>query len=197
MKFAPAGLDLFLAGESQAMLDNAVAVLKGAWGRHCYSDKGEALEAVVGTRLLASKKTIALAESCTGGLIASRITRIPGCSRYFDSACVSYSNASKVRLLSVPDLLLKEKGAVSAEVAAAMAEGIRLKASVDLGLSVTGVAGPEGASPQKPLGLVYIALSDASGVDIERHRLKGERKAVQAAAGQLALDLVRRALELA
>lgn len=156
--------------------------------------EGKTLEEIIGKLLLQQKKWLAIAESCTGGGIAARMTRIPGSSRYFDSACVIYSNRSKERLLGVPNALLAEKGAVSAEVAAAMAEGIRKKMGVDLGLSVTGIAGPDGGSPQKPVGLVYIALSDGRETIPERFQFHGDRETIQAEAAQTALEQVKRYL---
>ncbi|MDC4224451.1 MAG: CinA family protein [Candidatus Manganitrophus sp.] len=153
------------------------------------------MEEIVGKLLLQQKKWLAIAESCTGGRIAARMTRIPGSSRYFDSACVTYSNRSKEWLLGVPKRPSgREKGAVSAEVAAAMAEGIRKKAGVDLGLSVTGIAGPDGGSPQKPVGLVYIALSDGRETIPERFEFHGDRETIQAEAAQTALEQVKRYL---
>ncbi|MFQ5779654.1 MAG: CinA family protein, partial [Nitrospiria bacterium] len=109
---APAGVDLLLTGEEAAGLDEATATVKRRWGAFCYSFLGETLEEVVGGLLLKEKKRIAIAESCTGGRISARMTRVPGSSRYFESACVTYSNRSKERLLSVPASLLREKGAV-------------------------------------------------------------------------------------
>lgn len=156
--------------------------------------EGETLEEVIGRLLLEQKKWLAIAESCTGGRIAARMTRIPGSSRYFDSAFVSYSNRSKEKRLGVPPALLQEKGSVSPEVAAAMAEGIRKTAGVDLGLSVTGIAGPGGGSPQKPVGLVYIALSDGRETIPERFQFHGNRETIQAEAAQTALEKVRRYL---
>lgn len=160
------------------------------------NDSGEegALEVVVGRLLLQMEKRLAVAESCTGGRIAARLTRVPGSSRYFESACVTYSNRSKERLLSVPAALLKEKGAVSEEVALAMADGIRRKEEVTLGLAVTGIAGPEGGSAQKPVGLVYIALSDSNRSDAVRFHFDGAREAIQAQAAEMALEMVRRYL---
>lgn len=154
----------------------------------------ETLEEIVGRLLLEQKKWLAIAESCTGGRIAARITRIPGSSGYFDSACIAYSNRSKERLLGVPKTLLTEKGAVSAEAAAAMAEGIRKTAGVDLGLSVTGIAGPDGGSPQKPVGLVYIALSDGRETIPDRFQFHGDRETIQMEATQTALEKVKRYL---
>jgi nicotinamide-nucleotide amidase len=165
-------------------------------GTFIYGGEGETLEEVIGRLLLQQKKWLAIAESCTGGRIAARITCVPGSSRYFDSACVTYSNRSKEDLLGVPKDLLQKKGAVSAEVAVAMAEGIRKTAGVDLGLSVTGIAGPDGGTPQKPVGLVYIALSDGRETIPERFQFHGDRETIQAEAAQMALEKVRQYLVL-
>jgi len=156
--------------------------------------EGEALEVTVGRLLLEQGKYLSVAESCTGGRISARLTRVPGSSRYFESACITYSNRSKERLLSVPAALLKEKGAVSPEVAVAMAEGIRRKEGVALGLAVTGIAGPDGGSIEKPVGLVYIALADPERSEASRFRFEGEREAIQAEAAQTALEMLRRYL---
>ncbi|MFY9269142.1 MAG: CinA family protein [Candidatus Manganitrophaceae bacterium] len=149
------------------------------------------LEEVVGKLLWEKKKRLAIAESCTGGRIAARITRIPGSSRYFDAACVAYSNRSKEEFLGVPKKLLIEWGAVSAEVAMAMAEGIQKRTGADLGLGVTGIAGPEGGTPEKPVGLVYIGFSDGKEATVERHLFEGDREAVQTQAAERALERIR------
>lgn len=154
----------------------------------------ESLEEAIGRLLLKEGKTVSVAESCTGGRIAARLTRVPGSSRYFESACITYSNRSKERLLSVPPRLLNEKGAVSAEVAVAMAEGIRRKEGVALGLAVTGIAGPGGGSIEKPVGLVYIALSDSDRSEASRFLFEGEREAIQTQAAEMALETLRRYL---
>ncbi len=146
------------------------------------------IEQLIGDFLVKKGLSIAVAESCTGGRIASRITRIPGSSRYFESACVTYSNRSKERLLSVPGPLLEEKGAVSPEVVLAMARGVREKAGVDIGLAVTGIAGREGGSQKKPLGLVYIALSDRHRTVVSDFHFRGNRGKIQDTATQKALE---------
>ena len=156
--------------------------------------EGETVEVAVGKLLLMRGKRLAVAESCTGGRIAARLTRVSGSSRYFESACVTYSNRSKERLLSVPRALLNEKGAVSPEVALAMADGIRRKEEVALGLAVTGIAGPDGGSDQKPVGLVYIALSDSDHSDAARFLFEGDREEIQSQAAEMALETVRRYL---
>jgi PncC family amidohydrolase len=135
-----------------------------------------------------------VAESCTGGLIGARITNIAGSSEYFERGAVTYSNAAKTEMLGVPSDLIARHGAVSSEVAAAMAQGILQAAKTDLGLSVTGIAGPDGGSEQKPVGLVYTALASGQGVKTAEHRFLGDREQIRARAAQMALDMVRRYL---
>ncbi|MDH7500264.1 MAG: nicotinamide-nucleotide amidohydrolase family protein [candidate division NC10 bacterium] len=139
-------------------------------------------------------KTLAVAESCTGGLISNRMTNIPGSSQYFERGVVSYSNRSKTELLGVPPSMLERFGAVSAEVAEAMALGIRRASGTDLGLSVTGIAGPEGGTPEKPVGLVYIALAWEGGVKSKEYRFFEDRLANKRRSSLLALEMVRRHL---
>lgn len=191
---APAGIDLLVRSSHTTAIRNTIATIEERWGKFCYRWEEESLEEVVGKLLLQQKRWLAIAESCTGGRIAARITRIPGSSRYFDSACVAYSYQSKERLLGVPKTLLQKKGAVSAEVAAAMAEGIRRSEGVDLGLSVTGIAGPGGGTSKKPVGQVYIALSDGREMLSERFQFHGDRETIQTEAAQMALEKVRRYL---
>lgn len=194
IKQAPTDVDIILSSKEKAFLDASVAVMEKEWGRFCYSTQAEPVEEIVGKYLLLSGYTIAVAESCTGGRIASRLTSVPGSSRYFDSACVCYSNRSKVRQLSIPMSLIEEKGAVSREVASAMAEGVRIGAKSDFGLAVTGIAGPEGGSEEKPLGLVYVAVSDENHTRSSEYRFGGDRDAVQSAAAQTALEILRHTL---
>jgi nicotinamide-nucleotide amidase len=132
-----------------------------------------------------------VAESCTGGLIAHRLTEVPGSSEYFERGFVTYSNQSKVDLLEVPLELIREHGAVSEPVARAMARGARTRAGVDIALAVTGIAGPEGGSPEKPVGLVFVALSDTVGEEVERYQLPGGRSRIKRWTSQLALNLLR------
>jgi nicotinamide-nucleotide amidase len=159
-----------------------------------FSVQGETMEAVVGRLLKEAGKTVSVAESCTGGLIGSRLTDVPGSSSYFIEGCVTYSNEAKVRTLDVPQALLDEFGAVSQEVAAAMADGMRKRAGTDYAISVTGIAGPDGGTPEKPVGLVYIGFAD----DIETKMLKlilpGDRELIRWRSSQAALDYLRRQL---
>lgn len=171
--------------------ERAVVRVLGPW---IYSRSGESLEAVVGARLKSRGLTIACAESCTGGLIGHRLTEVPGSSGYFLESAVVYSNRAKVRRLGVPAVLIEKHGAVSAPVARAMALGVRRTSGADLGLAVTGIAGPGGGTPRKPVGLVYIALARRRGVSVTRNVFFGGRSQVKFQSSQKALDLVRKAL---
>jgi PncC family amidohydrolase len=133
------------------------------------------LEVGLGELLISQNLTIATAESCTGGLIANRITNVSGSSRYFERGVISYSNESKVELLNVPVETLERFGAVSEETAQAMAKGIRSLARTDLGLAVTGIAGPTGGTTEKPVGLVFIALADENNVEVKKFQFNGNR----------------------
>jgi len=149
------------------------------------------LAQVIGQLLQKSRLTLAVAESCTGGLLAARITDIPGSSAYFAGGVIAYSNAIKERLLQVPSSVLERHGAVSAETALAMARGVRALLGVDLALAVTGIAGPAGGTPEKPVGLVYIALAWAQGEEGRRFLWSGNRQENRAWSAQAALELLR------
>jgi nicotinamide-nucleotide amidase len=136
--------------------------------------------------------SLALAESCTGGLIAHRITRVPGSSRYFKAGYVSYSNEAKTDLFGVEPALIKSKGAVSPEVALKMAEGALKRSGASIALSATGIAGPDGGTPEKPVGLVWMGLCDESGSQAVEYRFFGHRDNIQFRASQAALELLRR-----
>ena len=180
--------------DAEAALDAAVERVKAVMGLHVYSTDGRAMEEVLGAMLLERKLWIAVAESCTGGLIASRLTDVPGSSRYVERGVVSYSNAAKTELLGVPEETIASHGAVSEPVASAMAEGIRTRSRVDIGIGVTGIAGPDGGTPEKPVGMVCIAASSAAGTRVRTFRFVGGREMVKFQASQAALDMVRRML---
>jgi nicotinamide-nucleotide amidase len=160
--------------------------------RYIYGVDEEQLEEVLGQLLTQRKLRIAVAESCTGGLVADKVTNVPGSSTYFQCGLVAYSNKSKVELLDVPEILITRHGAVSAEVAEAMALGIRKKSSADIGISTTGIAGPTGGTSEKPEGLVWIGYSDTSSTTSTRFLFGSGRSLVKERASQAALDLVRR-----
>ncbi|HVF27119.1 MAG TPA: competence/damage-inducible protein A [Pyrinomonadaceae bacterium] len=180
--------------DAELLLDGLAGQIEERLGDSIFAFRGETMEEVVGLRLAVSGFTLAVAESCTGGLVAERLTEVAGSSAYFKEGVVAYANEAKVRLLGVPSDLIAEYGAVSAEVAEAMAEGVRLRAETDFGLSVTGIAGPGGGSEEKPVGLVYIALSDDAHTEHRKLMLPGDRQLIRSRASQAALDLLRRRL---
>jgi PncC family amidohydrolase len=157
--------------------------------------KSEPLEVKIGKLLTAENLTFAVAESCTGGLVGHRVTDVPGSSTYFLGGIVAYAYDVKERLLSVRHNTLYDHGAVSAETASEMARGVRRALSTDIGLSVTGIAGPGGGMPDKPVGLVFVALSARDCERCERHIWDGDRSENKARSAEAALDLLRRYLE--
>ncbi len=161
---------------------------------HVFTTSGEKLEEVVGKLLRAHRKTLAVAESCTGGLLAHRITNIPGSSDYFVRAEVAYSNEVKIHQLDVAPNMIEKNGAVSSKVAQAMAIGIKNKAFSDIGVAITGIAGPSGGTLEKPVGLVYVALAWEEGSAIIKNLFLGQREAIKYQSSQKALDMVRRHL---
>ena len=177
-----------------ARLDEAVAQASVVLGEDIFSTDGRPLEHVVGDLLVARSLTIGAAESCTGGLITSRLTDIAGSSRYVMQSVVTYSNEAKTTLLQVPSEMIDTHGAVSEPVALAMADGIRASAHVDVGVGVTGIAGPGGGTPEKPVGTVAVAAVTARATRSRVFRFSGEREQVKFQASQAALDMVRRML---
>lgn len=180
--------------ESAAMgilrdLDDRIVRLLGT---NLFGTDDETLEGVIGNQLLEQSRTIAVAESCTGGLIGQRITRVAGSSRYFSGGVVAYSNEMKHRILGVESGMLDRHGAVSGPVAQAMAEGVRNVCRADLGLSVTGIAGPGGGSPEKPVGTVFVGMAAEEGVRSYQFNFAGSRWQIQERTAQQALDIVRR-----
>jgi nicotinamide-nucleotide amidase len=192
------GITVILRGretpESRARLDAVQGLVVHALAEHLYSLTNEDLPTVVGRMLRDAGLTLAVAESCTGGLLGRRITDIPGSSDYFLGGIISYDNRVKTGLLGVPEPLLATKGAVSEEVAAAMAEGACRVIGSDCGLSTTGIAGPDGGSAEKPVGLVYIGSVVKGATAVERFLLFGERDQIRERAAFAALDLLRRRL---
>jgi len=162
-------------------------------GQWMYAEGYDTMEEVVGRLLAKQGLTVAVAESCTGGLIGHRLTQVPGSSAYVDRGAICYSNQAKIDMLQVPANLIVQYGAVSREVAAAMAHGLRERAGVSVALSVTGIAGPGGATETKPVGLVYIGLDGGEGeVVTKEFRFHGDRAVIKQRASQAALDVLRR-----
>jgi nicotinamide-nucleotide amidase len=163
-------------------------------GKHIFGTNDEELENVIGKLLTERKLTLAVAESCTGGLIASKITNVSGSSIYFERGVVTYSNQSKTETLGIPEDLIRLHGAVSKEVAEAMAAGIRRIAHTNIGISATGIAGPTGGTPEKPVGLVWVGYADDEGTFAVRFQFGDQRKRIKERAAQSALELLRRKL---
>jgi nicotinamide-nucleotide amidase len=180
--------------EADATLETLAGKIVEALGTAVFAVNGETLEEIVGKMLTDAGKTVALAESCTGGLIGMRLTDVPGSSRYFLEGAITYSNDAKTRALGVPKELLDAHGAVSAETAEAMAAGIRKKVGSDYGISVTGIAGPDGGTEEKPVGTVFVGYADSSGTRSLKMTLPGGRYLIRWRSSQAALDYLRRQL---
>lgn len=174
------------------ILDEMVERISMALAENVYTTMGESLEEVVANALTLNAATISTAESCTGGLLAERLTRTPGSSNYFLGGVVSYSNELKSAWVDVPAEIIESRGAVSPEVAVALADGIRRRTGSTLGVGITGVAGPAGGTPEKPVGLVHIALANGSTPRERGLHFPGDRERVRWQASQTALDMVRR-----
>ena len=190
---APSEIEVHLLAPQSAIeeLISAAAEVRAIMGNTIYTDQLEPMEAVVGRLLKQKSRKVACAESCTGGLLAERITNISGSSTYFDCGVVTYSNEAKSELLGVPQEILGAHGAVSEPVARAMAEGVRKMGKADYGISITGIAGPDGGTAEKPVGLVFIALSDTDGTTVKEYRFIGSRARIRFSASHAALNLLR------
>jgi nicotinamide-nucleotide amidase len=198
---SPGQIDLHIASFSERSEEDAVAAaetlasaLKARLADVVYGETPAALEEVVARLLAGAGKTVAVAESCSGGLLAHRLTNVPGSSSYFLEGFVTYDNAAKTRDLGVPAAFIAAHGAVSAPVAESMARGARERAGSDYGLGVTGIAGPSGGTDEKPVGLVFIALAGPGSVVLTRNLFFGRRDIVKFQSSQKALDMLRRAL---
>jgi nicotinamide-nucleotide amidase len=181
--------------EAMQMLDTSEKIIKPRISSYVYSQEYELLEKVVASLLADNKKTLAVAESCTGGLICHKLTGIPGSSQFFERGIVAYSNEAKYDLLGVQMNMIREHGAVSPEVACEMAAGVRRAAQSDYGLSTTGIAGPAGGTPKKPVGLVYIGYSDCNETIYEKHVYLVDRMGNKERAAQAALNLLRKKIQ--
>jgi nicotinamide-nucleotide amidase len=197
---APGQVELHLvahgdgAAEAESRIEELAAALRAALPGRIFAEDGRDLPHVVADLLRERGLTLALAESCTGGLLASRLTEVPGVSAVLERAFVTYANRAKVEEVSVAEALLEEHGAVSGEVAAAMAAGAMAAARSDVGVGITGIAGPDGGTAEKPVGLVYVAISGAAGTRVRRNLFPGGRGRVRFQATQVALEMLRRGL---
>jgi nicotinamide-nucleotide amidase len=180
--------------EAEARVEELAEKIEDELGDAIFSRKGESLEQIVSYLLQMRALTLAVAESCTGGLLSQRITSLSGSSRYFLGGAVVYSNELKAQFANVPKAMIQKHGAVSREVAAALAEGIRKRCLSSYGIGITGVAGPTGGTEQKPVGLVYVALAGEEGTQVVERNFPGDRKRIRWFATQQALGMVRRAL---
>jgi len=182
------------AESAQKRVDELVELIEEELGDLVFSDNGDSLEQIVSYYLQMRNATIAVAESCTGGLVAERLTSMSGSSRSFIGGAVVYSNNLKTQFADVPADIIDVYGAVSEPVAKALAEGIRKRCGTTLGIGVTGVAGPTGGTAEKPVGLVFHALASESGTEVVKRNFPGDRERIRWFASQQALDMVRRKL---
>ena len=180
--------------KAQEKVDALVSQLEDEFDDTVFSTRGETLEQIVGYYLQMRNANLSVAESCTGGMVSQRITSVPGSSRYFVGGAVVYDNSLKSGLADVPSILIQQHGAVSREVAASLAEGIRKRCNTSLGVGVTGIAGPGGGTEEKPVGLVFHAVADGNSTDVIERRFPGDRDLIRQWATTQALDMVRRKL---
>ncbi len=180
------------AAEAEALVAEVVAPIEMLLGDRLYSRNGDPLEAVVGSLLRKNHATVAVAESCTGGMLGERFTSVAGSSDYFLGGFITYTKEMKMELLGVPPEILEQFGVVSAETAEAMAAGARLRANASYALSITGLAGPDAGDEKVPVGTVYIGLADASGAHAIHRQFLGDRQRIRIFTCQAALDLLRR-----
>jgi nicotinamide-nucleotide amidase len=197
---SPGQVELHLTAEgvspeaAELQIEALAGGLRERLAGRVYSEDGRQLPEVVAALLRERGLRLALAESCTGGLLAARLSEVPGASHFLERGYVTYSNDSKRELLDVDAETLAGSGAVSEPVARAMAEGVRRKARADVGVGITGIAGPEGGTPEKPVGLVFIAVDGAAGSRVRRAHFPGDRERVRFQATQAALEMLRRGL---
>ena len=180
--------------EAQKLIAKKEEELKERIGDYIYGYDDESLEEVIAELLWDKDLTLATAESCTGGLISDRLTKVPGSSNYFERGVISYSNQAKMDLLDVSSASIEDYGAVSLETAQEMAVGIKSQAGVDIGLATTGIAGPGGGSEEKPVGLVYIALAWENDVEVHKRIFNGDRRRIKYLTSQTMLNLLRKRL---
>lgn len=182
--------------EAMHLIEPMAEAIRERFGRNVFSESDEDLAEVVVKLLITKKKTLAIAESCTGGMLGMRITSVPGSSEVFMGGFITYTNEMKAREIGVARYDLGKFGAVSEPVARQMAEGVKRVVQTDFGIGITGIAGPGGGSKEKPVGLVYIALSGPRGTQVLEEKFTGDREAIRYRATQVALDMLREELLL-
>lgn len=180
--------------EVNKLIDKVETDIRAKLNKYIFGVNEESLETVVGRLLTEHQRTVSTAESCTGGLISSKLTDVPGSSAYYLYGCVTYSNEAKMKLLGVSEKTLERFGAVSSETAKEMAMGVRRIGQSDFGVAVTGIAGPGGGSLEKPVGLVYIGLASADGCEVREHRFSGDRGLIKLLTANAALNMLRKRL---
>ena len=180
--------------EAERLLRELGEEIERELAEYIFARSEQSLEEVVGLYLMMKNATISVAESCTGGMLAQRLTSVPGSSRYFMSGVVCYSNESKMELAGIPPLLIEMQGAVSEEVARGLAEGIRARSGTTIGVGVTGIAGPGGGSAEKPVGTIHIAVASPAETQHRQFFFPGDREKIRWQTSQTALDMVRREL---
>ena len=190
---APSEIEVHLLAHESANdeLISSAAEVRAIMGTWIYAEDLDAMETVVGRLLKQRNRKVAVAESCTGGLLAERITNVPGSSAYFDYGVVTYSNEAKMKLLNIPQSTIADHGAVSEPVARAMAESIRTLGKADYGLSITGVAGPDGGTEEKPVGMVFVGMADEEKTNVKEYRFIGSRARIRFSSTHAALNMLR------
>ena len=178
--------------EAEYKLAHAEKLVRDKINRDIFADKDISLEEAIAELLVHRRETLAVAESCTGGMISNRLTNIPGSSQFYERGIISYSNKAKIEILRVPEALILQHGAVSPQVALSMARGVRKLAGTNYGLSVTGIAGPSGGTPEKPVGLVFIGFADENESTFEKHTFANDRIGNKQRSVQAALNLLRK-----
>ncbi len=179
----------------KGIFESACDEIRQTLERDIVAEDRESLEAVLGNLLLEKKSFLAVAESCTGGLVGQRITSVPGSSGWFECGAITYSNKAKTKILKVPSKIIEQHGAVSEQTAKKMVEGVMELGGVSFGLSLTGIAGPTGGTPAKPVGTVFIGMGTPEGVFVERFLFPGDRREIRLLASETALDWLRRYLK--
>jgi nicotinamide-nucleotide amidase len=182
--------------EAMALLAEVAGPIDLLLADRIYSRNGQSLEEVIGDLLRKRGATLAVAESCTGGLLGERVTSVPGSSEYFLGGFITYTNRMKSDWLGVPENIIEEHGAVSSETAEAMAGGARRRSGATYALSITGVAGPDGGTVKSPVGTVYVGLADAGGCSVTHRQFIGDRARIRQFSTQLALDMLRRKCQI-